>query len=181
MSIAVLFADGFEEIEGIAIVDTLRRAEFDVLMAAVEDDNSVTGAHDITIATDTILADLDPRELDAVVLPGGLPGAQNLHDNDAVIKLLQEMADDGKITAALCAAPICLEKAGLLEDRKFTCYPGFEKACSSGHYTAARTETDELIVTGRGPGAAIEFALAIIKALGEPDVAANLRKGMIVK
>jgi len=178
--IAVLLAEGFEEIEAIAIIDTLRRAEFTVTTAGLAG-ISVTGAHTITIQADTTLAKLTAATLGAVVLPGGMPGAANLAASSAVITLLQQVRAAGKPVAAICAAPLVLDKAGLIKGKRITCYPGFESQCTSATVTSERVQVDGDLVTARGPGAAIEFALALITLYGKPDTAAKLRQAMIVK
>ncbi len=179
MKIAVLFALGFEEVEAMSIVDVLRRAEFDVITAGVGG-TSITAAHQVTILTDTIVEKLDAAQLDAVVLPGGMPGAANLRDSTIVIDLLKEMAAAGKWICAICAAPMVLQEAGLIGNRRFTCYPGFEKECGDGIHTGERVTVDGRLITGKGPGAALEFALELVRQFGKPQIAAQLHDGMLV-
>jgi len=179
-TVAVLFAEGFEEIEGVAIVDVLRRAQCRVIAAGVAG-REVTGAHAMTLRMDALLGELVAAELDAVVLPGGLPGSTNLAASPAVLKLLRQTAAAGKLVAALCAAPLVLEAAGLLKGKRITCYPGCEGQCGSAQATGERVQVDGKLVTGRGPGAAIEFALEVATQLGLGETAEKLRQGMIVK
>ena len=176
--IAVIFADGFEDIEAIATVDVLRRAQCDVVMVGL-DAEQVSSSHGVTIIMDTTLAELD-GELDAVVLPGGLPGAENLKNSSAVLSLLKETYNKGKIVAAICAAPMALEAAGLMSGVTATCYPGFESSVGSANMTGNRIEQDGRIITGNGPGSAIEFALQIVRAIGKEDTASALKAGMQV-
>lgn len=134
---AVIFAPGFEEIEGLTIVDVLRRAEVDVTMLGLEAE--VTGNHDITIKVDEVLS--SPLEgYDLIALPGGMPGAANLRDNELVIQSLQNQQDGGREIGAVCAAPIVLEEAGILKDKEFTSFPGFEEDIQSG------THSDDIVV-----------------------------------
>lgn len=177
---AVLFAEGFEEIEAISIVDVLRRAEFNVIAAGIAD-STVAGAHQLDVGMDCLLADVQAEQLDAVVLPGGLPGAENLRDAPAVLELLRAVAASGKVVAAICAAPIALHAAGLLDGKRVTCYPSFEAQMPAANYTGARVEVDGKIVTGAGPGAAIEFALELVAQLASPDKAAELRRQMLAE
>ncbi|MCK5843642.1 MAG: DJ-1/PfpI family protein, partial [Victivallales bacterium] len=120
-TVAVLLADGFEEIEAITPIDILRRLEFNVIIAGLSDD--VSGAHGIKIDVDKSLDDLSAKNLDAVLLPGGLPGSTHLRDDERVIRLVREMAEAGKIVSAICAAPIVLAKAGLMKGKTCTGYP----------------------------------------------------------
>lgn len=180
MSIAVLFAEGFEEIEAVAIVDVLRRAGLEVRMAGVSA-REVRGAHGIQLHMDCLLADLEVARLQAVVLPGGMPGSTNLRDNPAVIRLLQAADRAGKWLGAICAAPIALQAAGLLKGKTVTCFPGTQSQLPDARYTGARTQVDGRIVTGAAAGAAIEFALELVACLDQPATAQKLRQGMLVK
>lgn len=177
-TLAVLFADGFEEIEAITLVDVLRRAEIEVLMTGVKG-HSVIGAHAIRMEMDTILAEL-PADLDGVILPGGMPGAKNLAENPAVLTLIRELSAQNKWIAAICAAPIALSAAGILQNRRITCYPSFEQQMPEAQYTGAVVETDGQIITARGPGAAFAFALTLVEKLGGADTAERLRHALLL-
>ncbi len=177
--VAILFASGFEEIEAITIVDVLRRAEIDVTTVGVGSTN-VTGSHAIAITTDVELADARRRDWDMVVLPGGLPGATNLRDNPEVQSLLREQNEKGHRIGAICAAPIALGKAGILAGKRATSYPGFEKELTGARYCEDRVVRDGNVITSRGPGTAMEFALAIVADLRGGEVSDSLRKGMLV-
>lgn len=179
MTVAVLFAAGFEEIEAVTIVDVLRRAEIKVLMTGLDGD-SVTGTNGITVSMDREICDIRIDELDALVLPGGIPGAEHLAESAAVRKLLQAATAADKHVAAICAAPIALAAADLAGGRNVTCYPGFEARVTGATCTGARVEIDGKLITGIGPGAALEFALALVAEFGQPDTAAALREGMLV-
>jgi 4-methyl-5(b-hydroxyethyl)-thiazole monophosphate biosynthesis len=180
MSIAVLFAEGFEEIEATTIVDVLRRAEFDVIMTGVES-LQVTGAHGMTFAMDTLLSDLDRAGLQAVVLPGGIPGATNLRDSQPVLDLLRQTAAAGKHVAAICAAPIALQAAGLIKGKTVTSYPAFAAQLHNVTHTGGACEVDGRIVTGSGPGTALTFSLQLVRELGKPALADTLAKAMLVQ
>ncbi len=176
--IDVLLAPGFEEIEAIAIIDVLRRADFKVNVLSVAGTADVVGAHNVTIKADAALT--AAGEADAVVLPGGMPGAANLAKNEAVRDVLRRAAADGKLLGAICAAPIALAAAGVTDGKAVTCYPGFEDRLSGATCTGARVEVDGRIVTGKGAGVAVEFALELVRQLGAPDKAGQLRDGMLV-
>jgi len=119
---AVLFAPGFEEVEGLTIVDILRRAAIDTTIIGVGA-QEITGAHDITIRTEKLLDDLDISEIDALILPGGSPGFINLQQNHTVLSLIQKAHHQKKIVAAICASPSVLATAGILAQKKATIYP----------------------------------------------------------
>lgn len=181
--ICVLLAPGFEEVEACAPIDVLRRLGFQVQVAGVGVEGhgrEVVGAHGLAFKVDCLLSEVKASQLLAVVLPGGLPGAHHLRDSAEVIHLVKAVHAAGRVVAAICAAPLALEKAGLLENKKFTCYPGIEAQIHHGTHTGARIERDGQILTGKGPGAAIEFGLAIGAALGKGPQAEQLRRGMIV-
>ena len=176
--ILLILADGFEEIEALGTADILRRLKFEVVLAGLNS-RSVTASHGVKVTADALFAELDPAAFAAVVLPGGLPGATNLLADARVRALLRRFRDAGKVTAAICAAPIVLDHAGLLDDRKFTMYPaeGLFRYLAPGHRPLAELAvTDGTVVTGKGPGATPRFAAAIAGALGmdEKTIAAEL-------
>ena len=162
--VAVVFAEGFEEIEALSPVDVFRRAGFDCSMLGLES-ASVTGSHGIQVAMDGVF-DGNFADYDLVVLPGGMPGSTNLRDNQTLIASLQEAAKAGKYVAAICAAPIVLERAGLLEGRKFTCFPGVEEQIASGEHQTDLVVVDGNIITSRGAGPALACAYTLVDLLG---------------
>jgi 4-methyl-5(b-hydroxyethyl)-thiazole monophosphate biosynthesis len=179
--IVMILADGFEETEAIAVADVLRRLDFDLLLAGM-DSAKVTGAHNITVKADCLLTDVDAEELDAVILPGGMPGAMNLRNSELVMQTVRTVYEAGKVVAAICAAPIALERAGVLEGRNMTVYPGFENYFTDSECTAARVEVDGNVVTGRGPGASFEFAAGIARTMGvESSRLASLFDAMFIQ
>lgn len=162
--VAVVFADGFEEIEALSPVDVFRRAGFDCSMLGLES-ASVTGSHGIQVAMDGVFdGNLDAYDL--VVLPGGMPGSTNLRDHEGLITALQARNKAGKYIAAICAAPIVLNHAGLLEGRKFTCFPGVEEQIAAGDHQTDLVVVDGNIITSRGAGTALAFAYALVDLLG---------------
>lgn len=180
MKVAVLFAEGFEEIEAVTPVDVLKRAGLDVVMVGL-DNSEVCGSHGIVFKMDCLLEDIFADDLDMLVLPGGLPGSYNLRDSDEVIDLVCDLHALKKYIAAICAAPLVLEKAGILEDKKVTSYPAMEDEMTScEEYTASRVEVDGNIITSRGAGCSFEFSFALLEVLGMAEKAAELKKAMIV-
>ena len=158
----VLLAEGFEEIEAVTIIDVLRRAQVEVL-AVGQDAGSVRGSHDICVATDTALEQICDSLCDALILPGGLPGATNLRDDPRVTAMVRHHVDQARIVAAICAAPIVLEAAGVLAGRRATSYPG--QALPSAVYAEDRVVEDSTIITSRGPGTALEFSMRLVERL----------------
>lgn len=178
--IVMVLAAGFEEAEAVMTADVLRRVGFDLVLAGL-DETVVVGAHDIKITADTILAELDAVDFDAVVLPGGMPGSMNLRDSDELMEFTCAVYADGGVAAAVCAAPVVLARFGLTDGKTITAYPGFEEYFNGNVPTGRMTEIDGRIVTGKGAGAAFEFAGRIAEALGEGDKAAKVFEGMFVK
>lgn len=177
-SVLIPLDNGFEEIEFSAILDVLRRAELDVTVAGLGDVQK-TRAHGLKIFCDETLERVTALA-DAIVLPGGLPGAQHLAESDLVMARLKAHAEAGKITAALCAAPWALGNAGLLEGKTATCYPGFEDKLIGATPSEDRVVVDGTVTTSRGPGTAIEFALALVAQLVDQETAEALHAGMLV-
>jgi 4-methyl-5(b-hydroxyethyl)-thiazole monophosphate biosynthesis len=177
-------AQGFEEIEAITIIDVLRRAEIDVVTLAVEGGGSggleVKGSHGVTVRGDKTLAAGSPESWDMVILPGGMPGSTNLRDNSTVIALIKKQSQGGRKVAAICAAPIALGAAGVLQGKKATSYPGFEQELKGATIVSDRVVRDGNVITSRGPGTALEFALELASQLKSKEVAEKLRSGMLV-
>ena len=180
--VCVLLAEGFEELEAITIIDILRRAEVEVVTLSVQgSDLRVKGSHGVTVEADKALGETRAEVWDMVILPGGLPGANHLRDTAEVQQLLKQQNESGRKIAAICAAPIALGAAGILEGKKATSYPGFESELHGATCVADRVVRDGNVVTSRGPGTAIEFALEIASELASQEVARNLRKGMLLE
>lgn len=157
----VFLADGLEEIEGLTVVDILRRAGVEVVTISVSGKKEVTGAHRITVLADELFEQADFAKLDGVVLPGGMPGTTNLMNHEGVNRILEQFAAEGKLIAAICAAPSVLGQAGLLAGRRAACYPGFEEKLTGAVVSAEPVVQDENIITSRGMGTAISFALSL--------------------
>lgn len=172
--IAVILAEGFEEIEAIAPIDILRRADFQVDVYGLTE--YITGSHDIIVRADYVLNET-LRNYDVILLPGGLAGAMNLRDHPLVIESLKQIDPANQFVAAICAAPIVLERAGLLEGRKYTHFPGLEDELASGELQKdATVVVDGHIITARGAGVALEFAYTLVDILGGNNQA--LRESM---
>ena len=172
--VAIFMAEGCEEIEGLTVVDVLRRAKMDITMVSITDSKTVTGSHGVTFETDECISGVDFTEYDGVVLPGGLPGTTNLGACDKVVALIKEFAGQGKLVAAICAAPSVLGKHGLLQGKKATSYPGYDEEMPGCTYLTDSVVRDGNIITGRGMGTAIDFSLAIVVYCSDRDPAVAL-------
>ena len=172
--VAVILANGFEEIEALTVVDVLRRANITCHMVGFGE--KVTGSHAIQVQSDRVF-DGDLSEYDMIVLPGGMPGSVHLRDNEQLIAELQRFEKIGKKVAAICAAPIVLNQAGLLEGRNYTCYDGVQEQISNGHYHKETVVVDGNVITSRGPATALAFAYHLVETLGGDAKA--LRNGML--
>ncbi len=177
--VLVPLAMGFEEIEAMTIIDILRRAEVEVVVAGLGK-KQVTGAHDVKVQTDAHIEDMNSSDFDMIVLPGGLPGATNLQKDKTVQKLLKEFDKQNKSIGAICAAPIALESAGVLKEN-YTCYPSFEANIREEGYSANQdVVSDGNIITSRGPGTAMAFGLAIVAKLCGDDKSTEIKSQLLL-
>jgi len=172
---AVLLCEGFEEIEGVATIDILRRAGIDVTLVGVGG-VIVAGSHGIKMHSDMRFLDASFDGFDCLVLPGG-PGHDAMLRNDSIVKLVHKMNREGKIIAAICMAPKVLLKAGILADKRATIYPGFEKLLDRPRDSPV--VVDGNIITSQGPGTALEFGLKIVEVLVGAPKAAEIRKQIV--
>jgi 4-methyl-5(b-hydroxyethyl)-thiazole monophosphate biosynthesis len=179
IKILVPLAQGLEEIEAITIIDILRRADIDVTTVGL-DALEIIGSHEIKIIADRLLNDIESEEYDGIVLPGGMPGTLHLRDNDKIISIIQQFHKDKKIIGAICAAPMVLEKAGILMDRKFTIHPG---VISDISLTAQNRQVVKYknIITGQASGAATLFALKIVRELQGELKMESVNNGVLFK
>ncbi|MDA3061364.1 DJ-1/PfpI family protein [Campylobacter sp. VBCF_02 NA5] len=178
MKVAVILANGFEEIEAISVVDLLRRAGIDAKFLGLEK-KCVTGSHGVEIIADDLLVNLDINEYEMIVLPGGLPGAEHLAKSEKLGEILREFDKASKKIGAICAAPWALGTAGVLKD-SYTCYPGFEGTVAHAGYTAsANVIIDKNIITSRGPATAMEFALTIVRELKGEQAFSTLKSELL--
>ena len=175
MSILIPLAQGFEEIEAITIIDILRRANLEVISAALTS-NPVEGAHAISVKADSEISQIKTEDVTAIVLPGGLPGSTNLRDDERIISLVQTIYKQGKYVAAICAAPIVLGRAGILQNKKVTCFPGMEDQLNGGIYTPDSICVDGKIITGEGPGCAMDFSLMLVKVLTNETIFKQIKE-----
>lgn len=178
--VLVPLAQACEELEAVTIIDLLRRAGIEVVTAGLNP-GPVTASRGVVLIPDTVLDDVMDQDFDMIALPGGLPGADNLRDDERIITLLKKMASAGNYTAAICAAPKVLAKAGLLDGHRLTAYPGALDAVEipAGEYTGNRIEVDGKIITSRGPGTAMDFALELIERLSGKAQRDAVEQGLV--
>lgn len=177
----VFLADGFEEMEAIGTVDILRRAGMKVLTVSVKDAKEVTGAHDVPVIADALLRDVVIDNAGWLVFPGGMPGAQNLYECEALQELLKSHVEKGGKVAAICASPaVVLGQLGYLDGTNATCYPGFEKLCVGAKLLDERSVTDGNVITANGPSSVTNFAYAIVVADKGKEVADKVMTDMLL-
>ncbi len=179
--IGVFFAQGFEEIEALTVVDGCRRAGIEVLMTGVDNGKTCAGSHGIEVTMDTSLDEINFNELDMIVLPGGMPGTLNLEKSDLLMKQVDDFYSRGKWVAAICAAPSIFGHRNILAGKKACCYPGFEAELKEAIVTTMPVECDANVITSRGMGCAIDFTLKIIEVLVGKEKADEISKGIIYK
>jgi 4-methyl-5(b-hydroxyethyl)-thiazole monophosphate biosynthesis len=179
--IAVHLAEGFEEIEAVTIIDVLRRADLEVLVVSVTGKPEVTGAHNLRIITDVQFEELDYQQVDMIVLPGGMPGATNLNAHSGLKEQIKKFDAEQKQLAAICAAPLVYGNLGILNGKQAVCYPGFEKYLSGAEVQNIPVVESGNIITGRGVGAALKFALKIVEKLDSAEKSELLAKQMLVQ
>ena len=180
--VALFVENGSEELELIAPLDILRRANIHVDLISANNEEYITSSHDVKIVVDKKINNIDNiLNYDAIVIPGGMPGSTLLRDNDKIIKFYQEMYNAGKLVAAICAAPIVLSKAGILEDKEVTSYPGFDKEINCKTYDKEKAViVDKNVITAQWPAVAILFGYEIVNYLLQDDTAQNISDGMLV-
>ena len=178
--VLIIISTGFEEIEAVSIIDILRRAKIEVVIATINDILTV-GANAIVIQANQYLKDIDISIFDMVVLPGGGVNTQNLANSKDVKNTLQKMKSNNKYIAAICAAPYALHTANVLND-KYTCYPSFEKKIDSSTYDKnQQVVIDKKVITSQGPATAMQFSLELVKILTNEETYLNIKNGLLVK
>ncbi len=182
MSVRALItvADGVEELECVTLIDVLRRAEVEVLVASIEGRRMVTCAHGTRLTADAMLVDVLAQDFDLIVLPGGMPGAQRLADHQPLAERVQQ-ARAGQLFAAICAAPaLALQGYGVLKQRRMTCYPAFSDRLSGCTFVDQPVVVDGNCITSQGPGTALAFALTLVEQLCGKARRHAVAKGMLL-
>ena len=179
--IGIFMADGCEEIEGLTVVDVVRRAKMEIVMLSITGKKEVTSSHGVTFLADALAEETGYEDLDGIVLPGGMPGTMHLLENETVNAVIRKFAEEGKLVAAICAAPSVLGAAGLLEGKHATCHPGFEEKLTGATTSADEVVVDGNIITSRGMGTAIDFAAALIARLQDEKKAEEIKASIIYR
>lgn len=179
--IGIFMADGCEEIEGLTVVDVVRRAKMEIVMISITGKREVTGSHNVTFLADALASEVNYEELDGIVLPGGMPGTLHLGADETVNTVIKKFAAEGKLVGAICAAPSVLGAAGILEGKHATCHPGFEEKLTGAVASEENVVTDGNIVTSRGMGTAIPFALSIVGYFADDRAVEEIKKGLVFR
>ena len=179
--LAVFFAQGFEEIEALTVVDICRRGGLDVDMVSVNGEEEVTGSHGVSVKTDKLFENIDFGEYDMLVLPGGMPGTKNLEAHRGLMAQIDEFYKKGKYIAAICAAPSIFGHKGILKGKRACSYPSFESHLEGAQVTAGPVEVSGNVITSRGMGTAIDFGLAILGIFCGAEKAEELAKEIVYR
>ncbi len=177
----ISLADGVEDIECVTLIDVLRRAEVEVVVASIEGRRMITCARGTRLTADTMLVDVLAQDFDLIVLPGGMPGAQHLAEHEPLAEKVREQAKAGKLFAAICAAPaLALQQYGVLKQRRMTCYPAFSDRLSGCTFVDQPVVVDGNCITSQGPGTAMEFALTLVEQLKGKGKRKEVAEAMLV-
>lgn len=179
--VLIFLADGHEEIEALTVVDLLRRAGIDIETVSITGKKEVTGSHRITTIADTLFEDANFDMADMLVLPGGMPGTKNLEAFVPLMEKIDSFAEAEKNISAICAAPTVFGRRGLLKGRKACCYPGMEGDLLGADVSMEEVSVDGNIITSRGLGTAIPFALAIIEKLSNKENADKIANAIVYR
>jgi 4-methyl-5(b-hydroxyethyl)-thiazole monophosphate biosynthesis len=178
--VVVPLAEGFEEIEAMAIIDVLRRAGIEVTVAGLHS-GPIESARRVKVVPDTTIEMITSDDFDMIILPGGQPGSDNLNASEKVKNLIRDFHSKGKLTGAICAAPYVLAGAGILEGKKATSYPSYSGKLAGAIYQEKTVVEDGNIMTSQGPGTAVCFALAIVEKLVGKEKADAVKEAMLVR
>jgi len=177
--VAVILADGFEEVEAVAIIDVLRRAGIDTVVAGLHD-GPVASARMVRVVPDTLIDTVQAEDFDMLVLPGGQPGSDNLNADPRVSELIKSFSRKGKLTGAICAAPYVLANAGVLQGKHATSYPSYKDRLGGAVYEDKAVVVDGTVLTSRGAGTALSFGLAIVEKLVNKEKAMKIKDAMLI-
>lgn len=181
MRALISVADGVEDLECVTLIDVLRRAEVEVVVASIEGRRMITCARGTRLTADAMLVDVLAQAFDLIVLPGGMPGAQHLAEHEPLAERVREQAKAGKLFAAICAAPaVALQQYGVLKQRRMTCYPAFSDRLSGCSFVDQAVVVDGNCITSQGPGTALEFALTLVEQLCGKSKRKQVAEAMLV-
>ena len=180
--VALFIENGSEELEFIAPLDIMRRANLEVDLISANNEDFITSSHNVKIIADKKINEINNiLDYDAIVIPGGMPGSTLLRDNKKIIEFYQTMYNSGKLVAAICAAPIVLSAAGITDDKEVTSYPGFDKEINYKNYNSDKAVViDKNVITAQGPAVAILFGYEIVNYLLQDNTAEDVKQAMLV-
>lgn len=180
--VALFIENGSEELEFIAPLDIMRRANLEVDLISANNEDFITSSHNVKIIADKKINEVNNiLDYDAIVIPGGMPGSTLLRDNKKIIEFYQTMYNSGKLVAAICAAPIVLSAAGITDDKEVTSYPGFDKEINYKNYNSNKAVViDKNVITAQGPAVAILFGYEIVNYLLQDNTAEDVKQAMLV-
>lgn len=180
--VALFIENGSEELEFIAPLDIMRRANLEVDLISANNEDFITSSHNVKILADKKIDEVNNiLDYDAIVIPGGMPGSTLLRDNKKIIEFYQTMYNSGKLVAAICAAPIVLSAVGITDDKEVTSYPGFDKEINYKNYNSEKAVViDKNVITAQGPAVAILFGYEIVNYLLQDNTAEDVKKAMLV-
>lgn len=178
----ITVADGVEDLECVTLIDVLRRADIEVVVASIEARRMITCARGTRLTADAMLVDVLAQEFDLIVLPGGMPGAQRLAEHEPLAERVRQQAKAGKLFAAICAAPaVALQHYGVLKQRRMTCHPNFDDRLSGCSYVDQAVVVDGNCITSQGPGSALAFALTLVEQLRGRGVRRQVAEAMLAE
>ena len=177
--VIVPLANGLEEIEAVGIIDILRRAKIKVIPAAIKS-KKVKASRGVTLLADVYWKDIKDRIFDGIILPGGYRGTQTLLNTPSIIAAVKKHFYNGSLVAAICAAPLVLQKAEIINSRKITCHPAVVQELSSVKYLNKKVVKDENIITAQGPGVVFDFSLALVEVLTDKKIAQQIAREIII-
>lgn len=171
-------ADGFEEMEGLVPIDILRRGGLEVRTVSISGRHHVQTSHGITVVADLLFEGVDFCDAELIMLPGGMPGSMNLNNHEGVKNVAMQQFKKGKLIAAICAAPMVLGGLGILQGKRATCSPGFEKYLEGAEYTSELCTVDGNVITGKGPAATLPYAYKLLEILTDKDTMKTIAQKM---
>lgn len=177
----IFLADGFETIEALTVVDMLRRAGEEIVTVSITGERKATSSHNVTVETDAVFEEVDYDTADVLALPGGMPGTANLAACEKLMDLVKKHNEQGKVVAAICAAPGVLGELGLLRGKRACCFPGCEEKLLGAEVSYNETETDGNIITSRGMGTAVAFSAAILAKIAGEDTAKEILNKIVYR
>ena len=177
--LGIFIADGCEEVEALTVVDIVRRAKLEIDMISINGTKQVTSSRNVTFMTDTTKEEADFSAYDGIILPGGMPGTVHLGEDDTVSQVIREFAKEGKLVAAICAAPSVLGQAGILNGKKAACHPGFEEKLTGAEVFFSPVVCDGNVITSRGMGTAVPFGLAVARYFTDDATIEHVKAGLV--